>query len=89
MDIAENVVLNLNSELIENNENFCTNYGIGLTYRTDGYSKIIEFMEFALWSDDDDEREYNEKTDEFEPLEPFVKRKLNELIDNLTSLKMK
>jgi hypothetical protein len=85
----EKVVLYLNSELIDNNEDFCVNFGMGLTYKTDGYSRIIEFMEFTLWSDEDDERDYNEETDEFEQLEPFLKRKFNELIDNLTSLKLK
>ena len=55
---------------------------------TDGFASVIEFMGHVLWSTEDDDRDYIEETDDFEPLAPFVRRKFNELIDNLSALKL-
>jgi hypothetical protein len=82
----ENVVYNINSELYEMSEDFCVENGIGLSFSTDGYASVIEFMGHVLWSTENDEREYIEETDDYEPLAPFVRRKFNELIANFVSL---
>ena len=84
----ENIVYNINSELFEISEDFCVEYGVGLQFNTDGYASVITFMDFELWSTENDERTYFEEIDDYEPLAPFVRRKFNELIDNLSSLKL-
>ena len=82
----ENVVYNINEELYTSSEDFCVENGIGLEFSTDGYASIIEFMGHVLWSTENDEREYIEETDDYEPLAPFVRHKFNELIANLSTL---
>lgn len=84
----ENVVYNINEELFEMSEDFCVENGTGLCFTTDGFASVIEFMGHVLWSTEDDDRDYIEETDDFEPLAPFVRRKFNELIDNLSALKL-
>jgi len=86
--LPERIVYNINTELYELSEDFCVEYGVGLQFSTDGYASVIEFMGYVLWSTEDDEREYIEDKDDYEPLAPFVRRKFNELINNLSTLKL-
>lgn len=80
----------INADLVEDdsNENFCIENGLGISYATDGYVQLITFMDFVLWNDDDDERDYIDEEDDYEPLEPFIRQKFNELITGLSRLKM-
>ena len=84
----ERIVYNINNELYESNEAFCREYGTGLQFKTDGFASVITFMDFEIWSTENDEREYIDEEDDYEPLAPFVRRKFNELIANLASLKL-
>jgi len=61
-----------------------------LDLKTDGFSFRITFMgNYQLWSDDNDERENNEATDEYEPFEPYLRRETQEMIDKIGSIKIK
>ena len=61
-----------------------------LELQTDGFSTIITFMgNYQLWSDDNDEREYIEATDEYEPIEPYLRKKTQEMIDKIGNIKIK
>ena len=44
---------------------------------------IMEFMDLVIWNDEHDEREYIEDQDEYEPLEGYLIRKFNELVEVL------
>ncbi|KKM27071.1 hypothetical protein LCGC14_1578480 [marine sediment metagenome] len=61
-----------------------------LELQTDGFALVITFMEnYQLWSDDNDDREYNEATDEYEPIESYLRKKTQEMIDKIGSIKIK
>lgn len=53
-------------------------YLFHLSITTDGFSTIVEYLGFTIWSSDDDERQEIEE-DVYEPLEVFLKRKINEI----------
>jgi len=80
----------LNSDLYDNDatEKFCENYGLSFGYTTDGFVNVITLMDFMLWNDDNEEREYNEEMDEWEPLEPFIRCKFAEIVKNITQMKL-
>lgn len=86
---AELAVEKLNGEVYDYFESF------GLTFplfelRTDGFSIIIKFMgQHQLWDSDEDEREYtNEEDDEYEPLEGYLRREAQEIINQISGLKL-
>ncbi len=61
-----------------------------LELRTDGFAFVITFMEnYPLWTSEDDEREYNEAKDEYEPFESYLRRKTQEMIDKISNIKIK
>jgi hypothetical protein len=84
------MVNGLNADLLEldENENFCLEYGLTISYVTDGYIQVITFMDFVLWNDDNDDRAYIELEDDYEPLEPFIRRKFKELIAGVSRLSL-
>lgn len=56
---------------------------------TDGNSIIIKFMEnHQLWFSYEDEREFYEKANEYEPLEQYLRREAQKIIDQISSIKL-
>ncbi len=56
-------------------------------YRTNGEQHSISFMDACLWSSEDDLREcIDDEEDEYEPLEPFLRREANKLLGLLKEL---
>ncbi len=55
--------------------------------QTNGTVIIITFMDFRIWFSDIDDRKYKVGTNEFEPLEGYLKREGQKLIDRICSLK--
>lgn len=62
--------------------------GIHLELHSDGFYIVVTFCSIQLWSEDDDDREFREDTNEYEPLEPFLRRKVMELIDKIKGIKV-
>ncbi len=57
---------------------------------TDGYSIVIMFISnFQLWCSDDDEREFNENKNEYEPLEGYLRKEVQKAINQIGKLKLK
>lgn len=50
-------------------------------YTTNGYVDIIGFGDKTLWNSEEDDRQFDEETDEYEPLTPYIKRLFNEWCD--------
>jgi hypothetical protein len=50
---------------------------------TDGVSVGVFFLEAPLWCSAEDEREYDEEKEEYEPLEDYLKRELRNLAKNI------
>ena len=49
---------------------------LSFTIISDGNFMAIEFEGHTIWNSEDDEREYNEEIDEFEPLKLFCVKQL-------------
>ena len=62
-------------------------FGDGFIYSSNGYSEIITFGDFLLWSRDDDEREFIESKNEYAPLDEFVKEKFKSFVYLLENIK--
>ena len=57
-----------------------------LTYTTNGFSDAVEFMGVRVWDDNDNDQEYNEDTDEYEPIEACLRRLLKLEIQKMSEL---
>lgn len=53
---------------------------------TNGTTLVISFIGIILWSSEEDDREYYEERDSYEPMEPFLRRRLNEELNKLRVL---
>lgn len=65
-------------------------YGL-IEFHTIGHSGVIMFCDIVVWRSENDEREIiNENTDdeEYEPLGDFIKRRVNEICNNLSKIKL-
>lgn len=68
-------------------ETYGENYnGWMFELRTNLYSDYIYFGEMLLWYNDNDGREFNEEKNDYEPLVPFIKKKLKERINKTNKL---
>lgn len=59
-----------------------------LTFKSDGTASIIEYLGTTIWSSEDDDRNFNDNLG-YEPLELYIKTKINKLLENLQSQKLK
>ena len=57
-----------------------------VSLHTNGYVNNIVLDEFCIWSDQDDERKFNEESNEYEPLKDFIVKRLAERIQFLSGL---
>jgi len=74
------VVSELNEEM-ENVEDISESFFF--VARTDGNCSVIEFLGCDLWNSDDDDREFFEDKNEWEPLVGYIRRKRDELLSNI------
>ena len=54
---------------------------------TNGFATMVNFIGLTIWNSEDDEREYCEETDSYEPMEKHLRRVLNNELDKLRNLK--
>jgi hypothetical protein len=85
---ALKAVSDLNQEVYD----YFESYGLTLSLfelRTNGISIIINFMgQYRLWFSDEDEREYCEETDEYEPIEQYLRRESQKIITQIGKIKL-
>jgi len=74
---------NINGDLFEKTDN----ESIIVELKTTGCVTIIEFCGISIWSSEDDDRQYIDQIDEYEPIEPFLRKKVNEVIETITKIK--
>ena len=53
--------------------------------RTTGYAILVQWLGRTVWSSEDDERAFDEERNEYEPLEPFLRRACAELARNVSA----
>jgi len=76
------IVRELNIELFEKyNDNENSFY-----YETNGMFDVIKFNDTILWYSDDDERKFSYKTNDYEPLLPFIKNQYMKFVDKLSNI---
>lgn len=49
---------------------------------------ILKFEDTIIWSNEEDTREFNEETNEYEPLEPFLIKEINKILDTYKQIKI-
>lgn len=79
------IVEGLNLELFDRCEDELV--ADAVTLNSNGYAVVIEFLGLTIWSEENDEREYDYETDTYEPLIPFLLKKIDEYIDTISKLK--
>ena len=69
---------------IFNEEN--DDYYFSLTITTDTFATNVMFLDQAIWQSENDEREYIEGKDEYEPIKLFLIKKMNEAVFKATDI---
>ena len=77
------IVRELNTELYERFGEFEHNF----SYATNGFVDCITFNDHLIWDSENDEREWLDDKNEYEPFIPFLKRVFNEYADSIMELK--
>ena len=57
-------------------------------FSSNGYYNAILFNDYMLWYSDEDDREFNEETNDYEPLKEFIIKEFNKYISHLKRLKL-
>jgi len=58
-----------------------------IEFISDGYTCTISFLNFDIWSSIDDDRDFDELTNEYEHLNSFLKIRCNAVIEQLQKQK--
>jgi len=93
------IISNLNFEIYEtctkkdrygNKETIIEIWGVPLfEYETDGFIyQSVKFLDHVIWDSENDERVWNEEKDEPEPMEGFLRRTANQLISDISKIKL-
>lgn len=77
------VVSELNSDLYEIHGETEMEFGL----LSNGHSHVVSFGGATLWSSEDDDREWIEEENDYEPLIPYLKKRLSDYADKVQSLK--
>ena len=48
-------------------------------YTSSGYVEILGFGDIVLWCSENEERVWREKTNDYEPMKPFLKKRLKQI----------
>lgn len=60
-----------------------------LNIQSNGCAAIITFMAVTIWSSEDDEREFIEEKNDYEPFEPFLEKEIKKLLEKASKLVIK
>lgn len=84
MENLKEMVGKLNDRLFEIDDEYesCNSF----IYSSCGHCESILFGDTLLWNSEDDDREYNEETNEYEDLKTFVVKQFNKYIDRIQNL---
>jgi len=57
-----------------------------LSLQTNGFCNQIVLDQVLLWSDEDDDRKFDETLNQYEPLEDFLTREIEKRVDHLLAV---
>ncbi len=60
--------------------------GAVFEYKSVGYTSLVEFLGNRIWFEDEDEREFQGDLDDYEPLEPYLRREAKKVIESLNKI---
>jgi hypothetical protein len=84
---AYDAVVSINDTIIGSMDSK-SEYSMPILLTTDGASLLIEIYGVQIWNDDEDDREFSEEKNEYEPLEPFLRKKINEELELIKKIKV-
>lgn len=84
---AYDAVVNINDTIVGCMDSE-SKYSMPVLLTTDGTSLLIEICGTQIWNDDEDDREFSEEKNEYEPLEPFLRKKINEELELIKKIKL-
>lgn len=64
-------------------------FPIELSYSSDGYNELVTFMNTVVWNSIDDERHIDNNTGDYESLNLFIRKRINEALGILKKIKIK
>jgi hypothetical protein len=82
IDVIDKINQDLNEQLEENGMIFT------LSYSTNGYVDIIEFLDNVIWNSEDDCRDWIDEGYTQEDLETYIRREINKLVDFIKVIKL-
>jgi len=82
---AINAVRRINEEIYDQIEE---DEGFQLEFLTNGFCSGIKFLGDIIWNEDDNERKYDEEEDEYEPMEGFLRRQINEILKKTANIEV-
>jgi hypothetical protein len=50
---------------------------------SDGGTRLVKFLGVRIWDSEDDLREWDDIKDDYEPLEPYLRKEMNKVLDKL------
>lgn len=83
MNNIDDLINNLNQQLYEStNDPFpdCV-----FTYSSDGYATVVKYGDIFIWSSENDDREWIDSKNDYEPLEPFLVNQLKKELFKITN----
>lgn len=87
LSTVDAIVGELNDDIYDSLGSNCKDsYCFIVDYHCDGYMVVIEFLGLQIWSSDDDDREFNEEENKYEPLKPYLIKKIINVINVLSTI---
>jgi hypothetical protein len=80
------IIIELNDKICNEDTDFSTN--LLFTLHSAGLFKVIEYLDVVIWNEDEDEREWIESINDYEPLKGFLIRKHKELVRDLNRINL-
>jgi hypothetical protein len=80
----EDIVGFINADLYENIGDDGLEFLVGVC--SCSYIRYIKFLGVQIWNSEDDYREWDESIQDHEPLEPYLRKEINKVLDKLQGI---
>ena len=82
------IINSINDDIYNSSPNFVESYGCYCEVSSNGLQTIIKFLDIVIWDEDNDSREFNEELNEYEPLEPYLRKMINYIIKRISTIEV-
>ena len=83
------IVNDINADIYEANEDIVEEYGIYLEILTNGDTIIVQYLGCIIWNSENDERDFINEKDEYEDLNGFIRKSINNLTESICKVNIK